>query len=106
MPSRPIETILTDLGTRLASRGVDAGLDALAETRVGSTPGGRAALGVVDALIDEWGDDAVEALIRRTHARLERGVDQRGAEAHETIRDAAEEARRRVRGVTDDEGTP
>lgn len=106
MPSSPIERVLTDLGTRLASRGVDAGLDALAETRVGSTPTGRAAIGAVEALVEEYGDDAVEFILRRVHARLERGVDRRGDEAHAAIRDAAEEARRRVRGLTEDERTP
>lgn len=89
MPSSPIESILVDIGTRLASRGVDAGLDAIAETRVGQTPTGRVALAAVDALIDEYADDAIEAILRRIHARQERSVDKRGAQAHASIDEAA-----------------
>lgn len=91
-----IETMLTEIGTRLASRGIDAGLGALAETRIGSTPTGRAALGAVDALVDEYGDDAVSAILRLVHARLERRADRIVDEAQRRNDEEAERARRRL----------
>lgn len=67
-----IEVILHDLGSRLVQRGADVAFGAAAE-RVDS-PMARAALGVAEALVDEYGDDAVDALLRAIHRRQARRV--------------------------------
>jgi len=99
-----IAVVLYDVGRRLASRGVDAGMGALAETRVGQTPTGRAALGVLDALLDEYGDDAAEAILRRIHARQSRRIDAMVDEAKRENDAAAERARERLRAGHGGEG--
>lgn len=69
-----IGVILGDIGRDLARRGASAAIGELAESAIGSTPSGRVALSVVDALVEEYGDAAIEAIARRIHARQERRV--------------------------------
>lgn len=70
-----IREVLHDIGVDLVKRGAAAGMDALSETRVAATPTGRVALDVVGALVDEYGDDAIDAIVRLIRARQKRRVD-------------------------------
>ena len=91
-----IETILHDLGSRLARRGINEAFDA-AERRIGDAPMGRAALGIAEALVEQYGDDAIDALLRAIHARQARRVERMVEAARARNDDAAERALERLR---------
>lgn len=97
-------TEIERLTHRFGPAAVDAGLVHLRDSRIGQSDEGRAALGVVDALVDRYGDDAIEWLFRRARARLERRVDRRGDDAHDAVDEAAERALERVRSTLPGDG--
>ena len=76
-----IRVVLHDIGEDLARRGASAAIGAFAETRVGESTIGRAGLDIVRNLLDEYGDDAVEAIARMIHARQKRRIDRMVDEA-------------------------
>ena len=83
---------------------VDAGFARLRDTRIADSSEGRAAIDVLDALVDRYGDDAVAWVFGRIRARLDRRVDRHGNAAQRDIDEAAERAMERLRAGNGGEG--
>lgn len=99
--------ILTELERLAIAHGpaaLEAGVDHLRDTRIAQSDEGRAAVEVLDALVDRYGDDALAWVFARVRRRLDRKVARAVAEGRQEVRDAAARAMDRIRAGNGGEG--